>query len=308
MFCIYILLIRPMQKRRKRMYRACTASSAAFIATGLMQRAQIRPPNLNFPPSMPAQPNDKPKATVASESAGSGTTSKVKFADEKAGKITTSPPPMSVQQPQSMIMLESKKDLDLDQDSSTLVGSTIRIPSFYNDPVSNGSSTLVVHSSCHNINESGSIAKIGDQEEGMIQTGNDEKVEQPEVTIVLTGLENNHDCCSNGEESCSRVSNSCCSNCSCSNAGSFDCDGSSGATESPEPKKSSPLEESLDLDQNTHYNDGDGRTIADGKKEPKNSGNSYNQRGQLDAKQILKRQLSNKTPSPTSSSSWSLRI
>ena len=36
LICVYICLVRPLNKQRRRMFRACTASSAAFIATSYM--------------------------------------------------------------------------------------------------------------------------------------------------------------------------------------------------------------------------------------------------------------------------------
>lgn len=42
LICVYICLVRPLNKQRRRMFRACTASSAAFIATSYMPHMQQR--------------------------------------------------------------------------------------------------------------------------------------------------------------------------------------------------------------------------------------------------------------------------
>lgn len=50
LLCVYFCLIRPLKKQRQNMFRVCTASSAALIATSYMQRMEVvakAPANVN---------------------------------------------------------------------------------------------------------------------------------------------------------------------------------------------------------------------------------------------------------------------
>ena len=41
LICVYLCLVRPLEQQRRRMFRACTASSAAFIAQSYMTRMEM---------------------------------------------------------------------------------------------------------------------------------------------------------------------------------------------------------------------------------------------------------------------------
>jgi len=69
LICVYICLVRPLNKQRRRMFRACTASSAAFIATSYMPHMQqgieavSQSPKVNTT-LVPQKAKEDPKVTI----------------------------------------------------------------------------------------------------------------------------------------------------------------------------------------------------------------------------------------------------
>ncbi len=284
------------------MYRACTASSAAFIATGFLQRAQLRQtaladlqqPDKPEPKTSRSQSQsvsasvstgqnpDRGRSQPSQQSAGSG--SKDSESAEKRQLLSvptkkgfirhrdnsqTFSDKSPTKADMSMSATFDPKPSSADPDSITVCDPTNPpTPTNTSDAIanthstSNGSSTLAASSSP-------TIAKASGSGSGSSHTILNVSGSNPNVAIVLS-------------RSCDNDDDQCCFHSSCSNSNA-----SVGSRDQEDPNVSS----GLDFDPDSTV----GAKI--GQRRPK-----------LDSTKILMSQLSNKTPSPTSSSSWSLRI